>query len=103
MEEARWEGAITSLFIHLYGCLVGFDTNHLTDKPIMADAHLQWLTRRETVFPFEPYPTSSYIAHPSMFSATMTGPETENTAPWYSSPASASFLDGIAAQNIRRN
>jgi hypothetical protein len=45
-------------------------------------------------------PTSSYIAHPYMFSATMTGPETEKTDPYWSSPASLSFLEGILTFGI---
>ena len=61
----------TSLFIDLDGGLVGFDSNDLTDEVLVTDTNLE---RSITVHSDMAHThTSSYMAHPIMFSAMMTG------------------------------
>lgn len=61
----------TSLFVDLDGSLVGLDSNDLTDKVIVTNTDLG---QSAVIHPNRAVPrTSSYIAHPIMFSAMMTG------------------------------
>ena len=61
----------TSLFVDLNGGLVVFDSNDLTDEVLVTDTNLAGSITVHSDMAHTH--TSSYIAHPIMFSAMMTG------------------------------
>ena len=61
----------TGLFVDLDGGFVGLDSNDLTDEVVMTNTDLEPSTLSLALWCI-PH-TSSYMAHPIMFSAMMTG------------------------------
>lgn len=71
LQRVSLRGVPTSLFVDLDGGLVGLDSNDLTDEVVVTNTDLG---QSAVVHPSRAVPrTSSYMAHPIMFSAMMTG------------------------------
>jgi hypothetical protein len=67
-----WRSQHTSLFVDLDGGLVGLNSNDLTNEAVVTNAHLHSASIFKYILSQGAH-TSSYIAHPIMLAATMTG------------------------------
>lgn len=84
LEMVEW---CTCFLVYLDCRLVSLDSDDLADKLVMAYSTLRTNIGVRTFAcaggsSFDGSLTSSYMAHPIMFSATTTGPATEKTEPY---------------------
>jgi hypothetical protein len=94
----------TCLFVYLNGSSIAINPNNFSNQLVITNSTLGKDISRERLWSqnrASSAPTNSYIAHPIMFSATMTGPEIEKIEPYWSSPASSRALFEVIVGDIR--